>query len=174
MSISAKVLTCWRATLRPLTKNKNSFSRCLIIAIAAVLAALGSGCAAIVPLSSALGAVNPSASLQIYNTTELRLQQKNFVVVKSNVVGQSKGFALLGIITMIPARLEVAMTQLNAEADLKPGSTRVLSNLVWEKDSNYYILFSRPRTTIRADVIEFVGDVPAQRASSEAKADAEK
>jgi hypothetical protein len=113
------------------------------------------GCAAVAPLSSVAGSVLPSSTLGIYNTTELRLQQKNFVVVKSNVMGQSKGFSLLGLITIVPAPFTKAMARLNAQANLQPGSSRALSNLILEKDSTYLILFSIPRTAIRADVIEF-------------------
>jgi hypothetical protein len=34
-------------------------------------------------------------------------------------------------------------------------------NLIMEKDAMYFILFSIPRTSIRADVIEFVPAAPA-------------
>jgi hypothetical protein len=120
------------------------------------LAALVDGCAAIAPIGSVVSSVNPAGTLGIFNTTEVLLQQKNFVMVKSNVMGQSKGFALLGLITIVPSTFNTAMSRLNAQADLKPGTPRTLVNLALEKDSSYFILFSVPRTSIRADVIEFV------------------
>ena len=135
------------------------------LAMLAGLAVLANGCAAVAPASSALGNMNSSATLQIFNTTDLRLQQKNFEMVKPNVIGQSRGFSLLGIITIVPARFVTAMNRLNAQADLKPGSSRTLANLVLEKNSSYFILFSLPRTSIRADVIEFVPDVQPQPSS---------
>jgi len=140
----------------------------------AALAVFAGGCAAVAPISSALGNVNPSPTLQIYNTTELRLQQKNFVVVKSNVAGQSKGFALLGIITIVPAKFNKAMNRLNAQADLNPGTSRALANLILEKDSSYWILFSIPRTSIRADVVEFTDNPHSQPPGGIARANAEK
>lgn len=140
----------------------------------ASFAAIAGGCAAVAPISSAVGALNPSATLQIYNTTELRLQQKNFVVVKSNVLGQSKGFALLGLITVVPAKFNTAMNRLNAQADLTPGSARTLANLVLEKDSSYWILFSIPRTSIRADVVEFTDNPQAHPPPEVAKTTAVK
>ena len=121
-----------------------------------------SGCAAVAPISSAVSSVTPTTTLQIFNTTELRLQQKNFLVVKPNVRGEAKGFALLGIITIVPARFSKAMDRLNNQADMKPGTSRTLANLVLEKDSSYYILFSIPKTSIRADVIEFIPDAQPQ------------
>jgi hypothetical protein len=116
----------------------------------------------VAPLSSVAGSVLPSSTLGIYNTTELRLQQKNFVIVKSNVMWQTKGFSLLGLITMVPATFTKAMTRLNAQADLQKGSSRALANLIMEKDSSYFILFSIPRTAIRADVIEFTPNIQSQ------------
>lgn len=131
------------------------------------LALLSGGCAAVAPISSAVSSLNTSPTLQIFNSTQLRLQQKNFVVVKSNVMGQSRGFALFGFITIVPARFSKAMNRLNAQADLKPGTSRTLENLVLEKDSSFFLLFSIPRTSIRADVIEFVPDIQPQPSSGE-------
>lgn len=149
----------YAAIEHPITSVRHKLPALATFSALAALAVFAGGCAAVAPISSAVGSLNPSATLQIYNATELRLQQKNFVVVKSNVIGQSKGFALLGIITMVPAKFNTAMNRLNAQADLTPGTPRALANLVLEKDSSYWILFSIPRTSIRADVVEFT-DIP--------------
>jgi hypothetical protein len=45
---------------------------------------------------------------------------------------------------------------LTVQAEMQPGRLQTLVNLVMEKDAAYFILFSLPRTAIRADVIEFV------------------
>jgi hypothetical protein len=121
-----------------------------------VLAALAGGCAAAsaLPLSNFIGSPNAS-SLQIQSSTEARLQEKNFIVVKTNVVGQSSGFSLFGILTIIPARFSDAMHQLYAKADMQPGRAQTLANLVMESDSKFFILYSIPKTSISADVIEF-------------------
>ena len=120
------------------------------------LAALASGCAAVsaLPVASVIGSPN-AAALEIHNNTDVRLQEKNFVVIKTNVMGQSSGFALLGILTIVPAKFTKAMSRLYAQAGMQPGRPQTLVNLVMEKDATYYILFSLPRTAIRADVIEF-------------------
>jgi hypothetical protein len=141
------------------------------VALAGV-AALVDGCAAMAPLGSAVSSVNPAGTVGVFNTTEVLLQQKNFVIVKSNVIGQSKGFSLLGFITIVPAEFNKAMSRLNAQADLKPGTPRTLMNLALENESSYFILFSRPRTTIRADVIEFTPSTQPLTLPGETKANA--
>jgi hypothetical protein len=121
------------------------------------LAALSGGCAAGSALSAAsvIGSPNSSA-LEIHNNTEVRIQEKNFIVIKTNLVGQSKGFSLLGILTIVPAKFTKAMSRLYVQAEMQPGRPQTLENLIMEKDALYLILFSIPRTAIRADVIEFV------------------
>jgi hypothetical protein len=120
------------------------------------LAALASGCAAGSALSVASLVGSPNASaLEIHNTTEVRLQEKNFMVIKTNVVGQCKGFSLLGILTIVPAKFTKAMSRLYVQAEMQPGQPQTLVNLIMEKDALYLVLFSIPRTAIRADVVEF-------------------
>jgi hypothetical protein len=126
------------------------------------LAALTSGCAAVaaLPVASMIGSPN-AAALEIHNNTDVRLQGKNFTVIRTNVMGESSGFSLLGILTIVPAKFTKAMSLLYAQAEMQPGRPQTLVNLVMEKDATYYILFSLPRTAIRADVIEFIPATPA-------------
>ncbi len=123
--------------------------------------ALVSGCAAVVPFASMLGSPNVSA-LQIQNNTEVRLQQKDFIVVKTNVVGQCKGFSLFGVVTIVPAAVTTAMNRLYTQAAMQPGRSQTLANLIMEKDSTFLLLFSIPRTSVRADVIEFTPPAAAE------------
>jgi hypothetical protein len=121
------------------------------------LAALGSGCAALsaLPVASVIGSPNASA-LEIHNNTDVQLRDNNFIVIKTNVVGQSSGFSFLGIITIVPAKFTKAMSRLYTQAEMQSGRPQTLVNLILERDAVYYILFSIPRTSIRADVIEFI------------------
>ena len=136
-----------------------SFSRRTLSALVALLAmaALAGGCAAFsaLPVASVLGSPNSSA-LEIHNNTDVRLQERNFMVIRTNVVGESSGFSLLGILTIVPAKFTKAMSRLYDQAEMQPGRPQTLVNLILEKDATYYILFSLPRTSIRADVIEFI------------------
>jgi len=125
------------------------------------IAALCGGCASGSALSvaSLMGSPNASA-LEIHNNTDVRLQEKNFIVIKTNVMGQSSGFSLLGVLTIVPAKFTKAMGRLYVQAEMQPGRPQTLVNLVMEKDATYFILFSLPRTAIRADVIEFIPATP--------------
>ena len=121
---------------------------------------LSGGCAGVasLPLSSASSTLSsPKASnLEIHTDTRVTLSGANFVVVKNNVVGQSKGFALLGILTIVPARFQTAMNRLYADSEMQTGRPQTIGNLVMEKSSTYLILFSIPRVSVRADVLEFI------------------
>jgi hypothetical protein len=125
------------------------------------IAALCGGCASGSALSvaSLMGSPNASA-LEIHNNTDVRLQEKNFIVIRTNVMGQSSGFSLLGVLTIVPAKFTKAMSRLYVQAEMQPGRPQTLVNLVMEKDATYFILFSLPRTAIRADVIEFIPATP--------------
>jgi hypothetical protein len=130
------------------------------------LALLANGCAALaaLPLGAVVGSPN-SAALEIHNTTEVRLQEKNFIVIKTNMVGEASGFSLFGLVTIVPARFTKAMTRLYAKSEMQPGRPQTFANLVLEQDSSYYVLFSIPRTYIRGDVIEFTPPIPSDAQS---------
>ncbi|HEY3863523.1 MAG TPA: DUF6567 family protein [Verrucomicrobiae bacterium] len=114
---------------------------------------------AALPLSAMLGSPN-TQTLQIQSATQVRIQQKNFIVVKTNLVGQSKGFSLLGFITIIPARVTTAMNRLYSSAHMQEGQSQSLANMMLEENSSYFILFGVPRTTIRGDLVEFTAPAP--------------
>ena len=137
-----------------------------IIALLGVLlgvALLGSGCAGVAAssLTSNLGSLNPNTgALEIHNQTELKLTEGNFSVAKTNVVGQARGFALLGFITLFPARFQTAMDRLYSKAEMQTGHPQTLGNIIMEKSNAYWILFSIPRVSVRADVVEFTPNRP--------------
>lgn len=127
------------------------------------LVLLCAGCAGVAAsqVPSTLGTLNPNTStLEIHNQTELKLSEGNFSVMKTNVVGQSRGFSLLGFITLVPARFQTAMDRLYGKAQMQAGRPQTLGNLVMEKTSAYWILFSIPHVSVRADVVEFTPNHP--------------
>ena len=129
---------------------------------------LSSGCAGLtaLPVSSMLGSPN-STALEIHNNTDVRLQEPNFIVTKANASGQSKEFSLIGILTIVPAKFSTAMSRLYAQAELQPGRSQTLANLIMERNSTFYILFSIPQVAVSADVIEFTpGTTPTIPARS--------
>jgi hypothetical protein len=48
------------------------------------------------------------------------------------------------------------MDRLYGHAEVRPGAAQTLANVVVERSSTYLILYSIPRVSIRADVVEFV------------------
>jgi hypothetical protein len=115
------------------------------------------GCAALVPAGSVISPVlGPAPPLQVTEHTGITLSQNNFVLVKTNVVGWSKGFSLLGLITICPATLTEAMNRLYASAQMRLGSPQTLAHLTLDRSSTYWILFGIPKIEVHADIVQFV------------------
>jgi hypothetical protein len=62
---------------------------------------------------------------------------------------------LLGLITIYPATTTKAMSRLYAEAGMQEGKPKTVAHLMIEHSSMYFILFSIPETTVRADIVQF-------------------
>lgn len=118
---------------------------------------LMSGCAALVPAGSVVGPLlGATPALQATEQTNVKLARDNFVLVKSNVVGRSKGFSLLGLVTICPATATEAMTRLYAAADMRPGEPKTVAHLTVERSSSYWVLFGIPQVEVHADVVQFI------------------
>jgi len=132
----------------------------LVIFLAgAALAALLSGCAAGLASATASGSslLTPNAAfLEVHSQTMVTLEKPNFAVVKANNLGRSRGFALLGLITIVPPRCNTALNRLYEHAGMQSGRAQTLANVLVERSSSYWILFSLPEITVRADLVEFV------------------
>ena len=87
--------------------------------------------------------------------TSVSLTQDDYVIVKTNVAAQCKGFSLLGFIPIVPAELSKTMDRLYARAELQPGQPQAFANLMVEHTGSYYLLFSIPKTSVHADVVQF-------------------
>ncbi len=130
----------------------------IFVAVAA-LASLLSGCAAGLATATTSGSslLTPNgAFLEVHSETKVALEKPNFVVVKANNVGQSRGFALLGLITIVPPSCNTALSRLYEQAGVQPGRAQTLANVLVERSSSYWILFSLPEITVRGDLVEFV------------------
>lgn len=125
----------------------------LVLAFGA--AALLCGCAAAVPAASTGAGLLGQQNAMAHTQTSVNLSEGNFTVVKTNVVGRSKGFSLLGFIPIYPPRLTKAMDQLYANAEIQSGRSMSLAHLITEHSSSYWILFSLPEVTARADIVQF-------------------
>lgn len=123
--------------------------------VTVVLAAwIASGCAMppALPLS-----LSPSqgANTQVLTGTSVSLSKDNYTIVKANAVGESWGVNLLGLIPVKTPYYAEAITQIYQQSNIQEGKAQALVNIVHQKSSTFYLLFSIPRITLRADVVEF-------------------
>jgi hypothetical protein len=119
------------------------------------------GCAPVPPLPFTLPSGAGQAS--VLTLTEVKLAQRNYRVVRTNVVGTSRGFALLGLFTVKPPDATEAFARLYEAGGMAEGKALALINVIQQSSAPYFILFSLPETTFRADVVEFVDTLPLQR-----------
>lgn len=96
-----------------------------------------------------------SGSFPSTSATKVDLSRNNYRVVKANAVGESSGFKLFMFIPVVPTRYSEAMSDLHKEAGVVEGKAQALVNVTQEESSLYLLLFSIPKLTVRADVIEF-------------------
>ena len=120
-------------------------------------AALLAGCAEVAPLAGGLSSgLGGSSSFEAHTQTQVKLVEGNFITIRTNVVGSSKGFKLLGFITLYPATVDKAMDRMYTRAEAHEGRPETFAHLVVEHSGIYVILFSIPKVTVRADLIEFL------------------
>lgn len=99
----------------------------------------------------------PSSTSQ----TQVVLTGRNYRVVKANAIGSSMGFKLLGIVPFSNPSYAEAMSRLYATVGTAEGKSLAVTNVGQERTALYFILFSLPKLTVRADVIEFMDERPS-------------
>jgi hypothetical protein len=124
---------------------------------------LVTGCAPIPPLPFTLPLPSGSGQASVLTLTEVNLAQRNYRVVRTNVAGTSRGFALLGLISVKPPNAIEAFARLYEAGGISEGNALALINVLQQSSAPYFILFSLPEITFRADVVEFVDTLPLQR-----------
>jgi len=87
--------------------------------------------------------------------TQVDLSRKNFRLVKANAIGTSSGFELFCFIPFAAPTYTEAMTDLYRTAGVTEGAAQTLTNVTQERSQLILILFSIPKLTVRADIIEF-------------------
>ena len=98
--------------------------------------------------------------------TGVSLERKNYRVVKAGAIGESAGFRLLGILPIVSPTFAKAKASLyrSVGEDLT-GRAIGLANQTEDRSNAYFILFSIPKITIGADVIEFIEEADDLRTS---------
>ena len=100
-----------------------------------------------------------SASRGIMNeqtSTGVSLSKNNYTIVKAGARGESTGFCLLGFICFTSPNYAEAKSNLYSGCNEKlEGRSIALANQTQDHSSLYLILFSIPKVTITADIVEF-------------------
>jgi predicted transcriptional regulator len=126
---------------------KTKLSVPLVAALsAAMMLCLATGC-------SSVGRISGQTD------TNVQLSQNNYRTVMAGARGKSYGFNLLGIIPIVSPNYADAKANLYKSVGVPlTGKAVTLANQTEDRSSLYLILFSIPRVTITADVIEFTGE----------------
>jgi hypothetical protein len=89
--------------------------------------------------------------------TAVNLSQNNFKVIKAGAIGTSHGFRLLGILPFAGANETQARSDLYKHCGQPlEGRPVTLANTTYSKSTTYLILFSIPKVTAEADVVEYI------------------
>lgn len=86
--------------------------------------------------------------------TTTDLTKNNFRVLRANAVGKDSGFYLFGIIPFYSPTYSDAMRDLYKGVRVE-GKATALANVSQDKSYLYLVLFSIPKITVTADIIEF-------------------
>ena len=115
------------------------------LAVLSLLLGLGAGCS-----SSKVDVRGQSTA------TSVALSGKNYKMIKAGAKGQSYGFRLLGILPFGSPNHAAARRSLYSSVhEPLTGRAAALANEMEDRSTLYLILFSIPKLTITADVIEF-------------------
>src|SRR2546423_1534092 len=89
--------------------------------------------AAQLPLTSLPDFLKPNQTpTEVLNSTHVTLMENNFRLLETNVIGKSRGFKLLGFITIVPSSHTRAMSRLYGKMHVEPGRPQTLANVVHE------------------------------------------
>ncbi len=135
---------------------------------------LMTGCAALPAAMSSsstfgisLPPIGAQPSFQTLAATSVMLKKRNYRIVRADAIGESTGFSLLGLFSFRQPMYTEAMSRLYQKAEISEGKAFAVVNVAHQQSSTYFILFSLPKITIRADVIEFVDGEAKEEMTSE-------
>lgn len=98
--------------------------------------------------------------------TSVALAGNNYKLLKEGVTGTSSGFKLLGIVPITSPTHAGAKASLYKSIGIPlTGKSVALANETEDRSSLYLILFSIPKITITADLVEFTDTAPGGNAT---------
>ena len=119
----------------------------LSVAVCSVFVALLTGC-------SSEGEFRQSTG------TSVSLAGNNYKLIKAGATGHSSGFRVLGIIPFAsPTHAAAKASLYKSVGETLTGKAVALANETEDRSTLYLILFSIPKITVTADVVEFT-DAP--------------
>jgi type VI secretion system VasD/TssJ family lipoprotein len=92
-------------------------------------------------------------------STTAELSRANYRVVATDLRGRDTGFRLFGILPFVSPSYADAMSELRDRVDMS-GRATALVNVTEDESTLYLVLFSLPRVTVTADVVEFLEEKP--------------
>ena len=96
-----------------------------------------------------------SVGEQPFNTgTRTDLSRANFRMLKASARGTDSGFKLFCFFPLFSPSYADAMEDLHSTVEME-GKSNALVNVTHDKSEIYLLLFSVPKVTITADIIEF-------------------
>ena len=126
--------------------------------LTAILFLLGTGCA--LPLPAVAPQVGGGQQGALQAQTNVTLARANYRVVKTNVVGTDWGVYFLGVFPIVSPDYVKALKKLYKAGDVTAGKPLALANVIQQHTAPFFILFSVPEITLRADVVEFTQTPP--------------
>ena len=89
------------------------------------------------------------------------LEKKNYKIIKVAAKGESTGFRFLGIIPLAsPKYSEAKQSLYESVGEPLEGRAIALVNQTEDRSFMYFILFSIPKITLTADIIEYLDEPP--------------
>jgi hypothetical protein len=120
-----------------------------------IIGFLCTGCAIPLPIPSLSSSSSGGHAQGIQTATTVMLTADNYRLLKTNVVGTDWGINLLGIIPIVSPDYTKAISMLYKAGEVSEGKSQAIANVLEQHTSPFFILFSIPRITFRADVVEF-------------------
>ena len=119
---------------------------------------------ALLPACSSAGYINMDTN------TGVSLERRNFRTVKAGARGTSSGFWLFGLIPFFsPTYADAKRDLYDSTGQRLEGRAIALANQTEDRAFRYFVLFSLPRLTLSADIVEFVDEPDADKRAAPAR-----
>lgn len=94
------------------------------------------------------------------------LEDRKFKIIKARARSVKYGFRLLGFIPIVhPSHSDAVQEIYDSAGQSFEGRAVTLANHTQERTGNWFVLFSVPKLTVTADIVEFVDDEPSSKGS---------